>query len=57
MHEGDGQTLSLISLTPTVWPAKDLLRLIFFRSIQSLPQRVIVMALSWKGYSSSPIPV
>jgi hypothetical protein len=32
-------------------------RLIFFRSIQSLPQRVIVMALSWKRYLSSPMPV
>jgi hypothetical protein len=51
------QTLSLISVTPTVWPAKALLELIFLQSMQSLPQWVIVMALSWKGYSSSPIPV
>jgi hypothetical protein len=43
------QIRSSVCLTPTVWPAKTWLRLIFWRLKQMRPHVVIVTALSWKG--------
>ena len=45
------QILSSTSLTPTFWPAKTVLRCIFFRPKQMRPHCVAVTVLSWKGYS------
>ncbi len=57
MHEGDEPDALADLFDSDGLAGQGLAEADFFRSMQSLPQRVIVMALSWKGYSSSPMPV
>jgi hypothetical protein len=57
MHEGDEPDALADLFDSDGLAGQGLAEADLFRLTQSLPQRVIVMALSWKRYSSAQMPM